>query len=289
MKVKQVKTLSTMNTEVHTRITQTAGARPTGERLRQSIVEAWQYRTLLSHLVVMDLKVRYRNSILGFLWTLLNPMLLMLVMWFVFRGMRPASTENFAMYLLAGLMTWTFFSGAVNASLVSILRHRSLLKKIYLPKVIFPLSSVLSQGVNYLFFLAAYIIMTPFAKMSPHLAWGMVIPASLMVFLFSLGLGYVLAALNVYFRDISHITAAVMRAWFYATPIFFSIDRFPKLAWLFYLNPVTYLVECVRQPLMEGVIPPWEMWAIGYLWGILLLVIGHAIFKRLEHDFIYYL
>ena len=289
MKVVRVKTLTAIDAASPATTCQIAGQQPARARMRQSIQEAWHYRTLLWHLIIMDLKVRYRNSLLGFLWTLLNPILLMLVMWMVFGRFRPARTENYAMFLLAGLMTWTFFAGSVNAGLASMLRHRSLLKKLYLPKVIFPLATVGSQLVNYLFFLLAYLILTPFAGMRPHPVWLMLLPATAMVFLFSLGLAYVLAALNVYFRDITHITAAVMRAWFYLTPIFYSMDLFPRHIWLFLLNPMTYMVECIRQPLLEASMPSWEMWVVGYLWGLLLLVIGHGIFKRLEHDFIYYL
>lgn len=264
-------------------------ARLSGPGFGESLREAWRYRVLLWHLVVMDLKVRYRGSALGFLWTLLNPILLMLIMYAIFGRFRPASTENYAMFLLAGVMAWTYFSSSISSSLESVLRQGALLKKLYLPKLIFPLATVLSQTLNFFFFLTAYVILTPFVGLAPTWTWLLVAPATLMLFVSSLGLGYILAALNVYFRDVSHVTQAVLRAWFYCTPVLYSLDLFGDWQWVFYLNPATYLVECLRQPLLLGVVPAWELWVVGYLFGALFLVIGHGIFKRLQHDLIYYL
>ncbi|MFC1610890.1 ABC transporter permease [Myxococcota bacterium] len=255
----------------------------------RAIKELYKYRNLVGYLIKLDLKLRYRGSVLGFLWTLLNPLLLMLVMAAVFSRFGRIEEKNYALFLLAGLMIWMFFQQSVEAGLAAILRQRSLLQKIYVPKVIFPVTVVSSNLVNLAFFLVAYLVIAAFSSVGLLPTIPLVLPVLVMVYLISLGGALVMSTLNVFFRDFTHLTGAILRAGFYVTPILYSPTMFGDEAHFFLrLNPMYYPVVAARDVIYYGVVPGPDVWAIGFATGFAILAVGLLVFVANQTKLIYY-
>jgi ABC-type polysaccharide/polyol phosphate export permease len=253
------------------------------------IRELVRYRALLEYLVLLDLRVRYRGSVLGFLWTLLNPLLLMLVMWAVFSRVVRLDEDNYALFLLSGLMGWLFFQQSIDQSLTTIVRNKGLIQKIYLPKIVFPISVVASNLVNLAFFLVAYFLVAlPTAHGIPWTAT-LIVPVLGMLFLMSAGLSLIISALTVFFRDLTHLTSVILRALFYATPIFYRPEVLGSTGhFALKLNPAYYPVIAMRDVLYSGKVPSLEVWAGGYGMGVALVLLGLVIFTNTEDRFVYY-
>jgi ABC-type polysaccharide/polyol phosphate export permease len=251
--------------------------------------ELYDYRELTQYLVVLNLKTRYRGSILGFLWTLLNPLLLMLVMWVVFSRVARVEEDNYALFLLSGLIVWLFFSQSIEAGLNSIIKQRSLMQKIYVPKVVFPVAVVTSNLVNLLFALVAYIIVALLSTGGLPSTIFLLVPALLMLYFVALGSALLLATLNVFFRDFTHLTSAVLRALFYLTPVIYPPDLFGEQAAMYLkLNPVYYPVITARDVLYYGKIPTADVWLIGFACSLVTLVIGATVFMKNQKKFVFY-
>lgn len=255
----------------------------------QAIQDLVKYRLLLRYLVTLELKQRYRGSVLGFLWTLLNPLLLMVVMWAVFSQVRKFDQEHYALFLFSGLMSWLFYAQSVEQSLNTIVSRAGLFKNLYLPKVIFPMSVVSSNLVNLVFFFGAYLLMSiATGKMLPVTV--LLLPVAIFgLFLFALGTALITCSLNVFFRDITHLTSAILRALFYITPIFYRPEMLgEKAAFFLKLNPLYYPITCVRNVLYDGIVPSFTDWSLTFGIGTLLVVLGLSIFRNTESKFVYY-
>ena len=179
----------------------------------------FQYKDLLFQLVQRDVKLKYRRSFLGYVWSVLNPLLIMLVMTVVFSTMFQRKITNYPVYLITGRTLFEFYSTSTKAAMRSILGNGTLLKKTYVPKYIFPLAKVTSSLVDCFFSLGAMLIVIAFthAKVSWYLLLSPIILVQ--IYIFSLGVGFFLSAINVFFRDMQHIYQAVITAWMYATPL----------------------------------------------------------------------
>jgi ABC-type polysaccharide/polyol phosphate export permease len=255
----------------------------------QPLKELLRYRALLGYFVVLDLKARYRGSFLGFLWTLLNPLLLMVVMWIVFSRFARVDEDSYALFLLSALMAWDFFSQSVGRSLTSIVQNRALIQLIYLPKLVFPFSIVGSNLLNLLFFFVAYLILASFSEHG--VPWtAVLLPAvMLMMLILSAGAALLMCSLTVFFRDFTHLTPVLMRALFYLTPIFYRPDMLgPKGEFFLRLSPVFYPVVATRDVLYYGRVPAMDIWTAGYGTALLLLAVGLFVFTQTERRFVYY-
>lgn len=256
--------------------------------------QAWnhfiQYRPLLRELVRRDLKVKYRRSFLGYVWSLLNPLLMMVIMTIVFSYMFRFNIPNFPLYLICGQTFWTFFNESTNMSMYSVLQNSALIKKVYIPKFIFPISRVLSSFVTMSFSLAAVLIVLIFTR-SP-LYWTILlcpIPL-LLLLLFSTGIGMILSALSVYFRDVTHLYGVLTLAWMYLTPIFYPIEALPEgVAQLVSSNPITHYIVFFRSLVLNGVLPEIRVIALGCFWSFAVFVAGLMIFRKLQKNFILYI
>ncbi len=257
---------------------------------------AWQhfmrYRPLMRELVVRDLKVKYRRSFLGYLWSLLNPLMMMAVMTVVFSFMFKSNIENFPLYLICGNTLWAFFSESTTMAMSSVLNNGALIKKVYIPKFIFPISRVLSSFVTMSFSLVAILIVMIFTRTPFH--WEVILFPIPLVFLllFCIGVGMILAGLAVYFRDIMHLYGVIMMAWMYATPIFYPLD--PKVLpenviAIIKLNPMYHYINFFREIVIYGNIPGPNTWFACISCCVLSLGLGLLIFRRLQHNFILYL
>lgn len=249
-----------------------------------------KYKPLIHELVIRDLKVKYRRSFLGYLWSLLNPLLMMAVMSFVFSSFFRVNIENYPVYLICGQTLYSFFTESTNMAMGSILASGSLIRKIYIPKFIFPFSRVMSSFVTMSFSLAAILIVMIITRARFYWTMLLAVVPIVFLFLFCCGLGMILAALCVYFRDIKHLWSVITLAWMYATPIFYSIDTLPaNKAQIIRLNPLYHFITLFRSLMMFGTVPELDAWLWGIGSGLAAFAVGLLVFGKLQKNFILYI
>lgn len=258
---------------------------------RYRIKTFFKYQDLLRQLVSRDLKLKYRRSLLGYLWSILNPLLVMMVMTVVFSAMFRHNIANYPVYLIIGRMVFEFMSQSTNAAMRSVTGNAALLKKTYVPKYIFTLSKITSTMVENVFSLGALLIVMLATRSAFH--WQMIlIPLIIFqMYLFCCGLGFILAELNVFFRDIQYIYRAITTAWMYLTPIFYPIENLPEGIQLFVkiCNPLYYYVAQFRDVTMYGRLPGPRIFFGGWIIGIVTLLLGIWLFGRRKDKFILYI
>lgn len=281
-------------------VDRTAGVMP---KLR----ELWSYRELIRNLVLRDLRVRYKGSALGYLWTQLAPLLMMLVFWFVFSVFFVSNIAMFAIFLIVALLPWNFCAEAVAGGTRSVLDNASLIKKVFFPREVLPLVSVLSSMVNFLFslpmmFLVMAIVQLNYAPLQGQLNFSWTIaylPVILLLqMLFLSGVALFLSALAVFFRDTVHLIGILLQFWFFLTPVFYSLDRvigeLPARA-IRWLNPMASIIEFYREILYgnavdSGLIPEPALPAPDsvlrvLVTSLLVLVVGYWFFQRSSGQF----
>lgn len=246
-----------------------------------------RYRELVRNLVARDLKARYKNSILGFFWCLLNPLLMMAVFTVVFTVLMPNDIEKYPVFVLCALLPWNFFSRAVMGSVDSVVGNAHLIKKVYFPREVLPLSTVLSNLVDFLLALVVLFAML-FAFRVRLTAWALLLPAIILIqVIFALGLSLIFATLNVFYRDTKIIMDTVMLAWFFLTPVFYRIeDLIPQYARLMYwVNPMASLISSYRVILYSGASPAFDFLARTFVTALALLAMGYLFFGRCSRVF----
>jgi ABC-type polysaccharide/polyol phosphate export permease len=256
----------------------------------QLFKEISRYRELIWALALKDLRVRYKRSVLGFLWALLNPLFMMIILTVVFSAIMNRQIDQYAVFLLVAILPWTFFSQALSYSVESIVGNGELLKKIYIAKSVFPVAAVLANLINFLLSLIPLIILLAALRFPFHWTW-VYLPFPLICLIaFTLGFGFFCAAANVFFRDVSHIIQIVLTAWFYCSPIIFSLDDLPeKYRILFRLNPMLYILNGFRLSVYYGMLPSVQSAAMSLACGLIFLILGYMVFRRYQDKFVYYL
>lgn len=276
-----------------------AGARVgTGQRLR----DLWAARELLRNLIGKELKVRYKSSALGFVWSLVTPLLMTAVFTVVFATFLriELGAGDFATFFLAGYLTWQFFSNSVNSAVGAIVGNGALIRKVWFPREVLPLSLVASQAVH---FLLALVATSPLFILRRGVHWETLValPVGLLLLtLFTAGVAMLYAAANVSFRDLQELTQVIFLVWFYATPVIYPIFfvEQPEARWalpIVLANPMTWFVRFFQTalygiPLPEGVNPPpglpsIETVAICTAWALGTLAVGYLVFNRLAVTF----
>ena len=257
---------------------------------RGSVAELAHFRQLIGLLVARELKVRYKRSVLGLLWTMLNPLVLMVVYTVVFTTIMPTTQKNFAIFLLAGLLPWIFFSGALLQGLTSVLTNQDLIRKVRVPQAVFPLSVVASNLVNFGLSLAPLFLLMAVAG-QPFTSALLFLPvATLLITLFTSGVTLLLSSFTVFFRDVRHLTEVGLQVLFYLTPVLYGFEQLQgRSAWWFdifrtalSINPLSYLVPLVRDPVYYGRIPPPATLALATAIALSTLVLGFRVFVKLE-------
>lgn len=254
------------------------------------IAELYKYKNLINELVNRDIKKKYRRSILGILWSMLNPLLMMLITAMVFSNLFRFEIKNFALYLLTGQIIFSFYAEATNFAMGSILENGHLIKKVYVPKYLFPLSRVTSSAVNLLFTLPAMlaIILVTGQTISFKILF-CIIPLVLL-FIFCLGMGLFLSALAVYFRDMFHLYGVALTALNYATPIFYPENIIPvQFQWIVHCNPIYYYLKIFREVVYSNQIPDINLIIICFFISIIALIIGAYFFNKKQNNFILYI
>ena len=220
------------------------------------MIQLYNYRDLLIELVKRDIKKKYRRSVLGILWSMLNPFFTMLIMTMVFSNFFRFSITNFPLYLLTGQLMFNFYGEATNTSMESILENSSLIKKVYVPKYIFPLAKVLSSCVNFILSLPGLVLLLFIT--ATDIKWIMLLSIIPIIYLliFCCGVGLILSTVAVYFRDMFHLYGVLLTALSYLTPIFYPKEIIPeKYVFLINFNPLYYFVTMFREIMYYGRLP----------------------------------
>ncbi len=248
-----------------------------------------KFLPLLKNLVSKDFKIKYRRSVLGIAWSVLNPLFTMLVITTVFGKLLKITVPNFATYYIVGYAIWNFFSEATSNSVSSILSSASLIKKVYIPKYIFPIEKCLFSLVNFFFTLIAVVIVMLCQGVIPGInALFFVIPV-FYCFVFVCGVSLFLSAATVFFRDIQHLYSVLLTVIMYLTPIIYPLELIEGeelVSKIVHLNPMTHYVEYFRHLVMYNKFPMWEenLWCMGA--ALISLLIGALMFKKSQSKFI---
>jgi lipopolysaccharide transport system permease protein len=257
------------------------------------VAELYEYRELLKNLVLRDLKVRYKNSVLGVLWSLLNPLLMTLVFTVVFTLMIPGGYQlpNYPVFFMCGFLPWSFLSASLTSSTGAIVTNSNLIKKVYFPREILPLADVLSNLVHFFLALTVLFAMLFIFQMKLTPAVLMLPVVILAQFLFVAGLAFLLSAANVFYRDTQHILGPVTQAWFFLTPIFYPISILPESKvilgmtvnvqwWARRLNPMASLVTSYRDVLYYGSPTGLDFLLRTFVTCLGVFVLGYWVFCR---------
>jgi len=251
----------------------------------KKIKEITVYKELLFNLTSKELKLKYKNSALGFFWSFLNPLLMLTVYTFAFKFIMRIEIENYSLVLLAGLLPWNFFNASVQGSTMSLVNNSHLIKKVYFPREIIPLSLIMSNFVNFLMTMIVLFV----AMMLFGVPLGiniLMLPVVLMLLvMFTTGLSLMLSALNVYYRDVSHFVEILFMAWIYLTPVIYSFSMIPEKYRIFLmLNPMTLVVELIRDTTIRNVFPDLKFLLALLVVSSITLVVGQSVFTKLERD-----
>jgi len=252
----------------------------------------FKYRELFFQLVARDIKLKYRRSILGYLWSVLNPLLIMIVMILVFSNMFRQNIQFFPVYLLIGQMLFNFMTTATSRSLTSVIDNASLLKKIYIPKYIFTLAVVTSELVNFFFMMGALIIVV--IATGVPVTWRMffILIPIIQIYFFCIGLGLFLAQVTVFFRDIMYIWSVITTAWLYLSAIFYPVSILPgKIYFLVtQINPLYFYITMFRNFTFGGPnLGSLDLAIRGAFAAGLMLILGLVSFSHNQKKFILYL
>lgn len=253
-------------------------------------LNVWKYKWLLQELISRDLKIKYRRSFLGYFWSILNPLMLMTVLTIVFSHMFRFAIPNYPVYLLAGQLVFSFFVEATNASMEAILSCASLIKKVYLPKYIFPLSKTLSSLTNFGFSIIALFIVVLVTKPVLYLTIILLPLFIIYLFVFTIGVSLIVSTLVVFFRDTYYLYGVFLTALNYLTPIFYPVNILPPwLQKLLFLNPLYNYITMFRNIVLYGKWPTLTEHMICIIFSVGVLLLGCYIFNKNQKDFILYM
>lgn len=261
--------------------------------MKDYITTLKKYRYLLENLIARDLKVKYRRSSLGFIWSILNPLLMMLVITTVFQHVLKFDTSqipDFTIFYLTGSLLFNFVAESTSLALTSIVSFSPLIKKVYIPKYIFPVEKILFAFVNMLFSLIALVIML-IIRRTPVTVTALLFPVPLIyILIFCIGFGLILSSLNVFFRDVGHLYSVWVTAWMYLTPVMYSITMLPEwMQRIMKLNPLYHYITYFRNLIIDGFVPGINENLTCIFTSLVFLILGIIIFKKNQDKFILYI
>lgn len=248
-----------------------------------------KYKYLLLELIKKDIKLKYRNSVLGFLWTLIEPLLTMIVLTLIFSNLLGKGDDNFPVYILCGRLLYSFFASGTRSALKSVRAHGTMISKVYIPKYMYPLATIIS---NYIIFLISMVVLIGVAivmKVRPTLyVFEAVIPLTVIAVL-TMGVGLLLATLDVFFRDLEYLWSVILMLIMYTCAIFYKADKVMTTsnAWIFKINPLYSLIVNFRNAVFGRPLDMYHLWySIGFSAAIFIL--GTVVFARKQDEFILY-
>ena len=258
-------------------------------RLKSNVQEIYKYRYVTYAYVMTNLKSRYRRSVLGFLWTVLAPMIHYVIMGLVFTVLLKTQIEDYFVYYFSGAIFFSVVSSTLNRAPVAFIQNEHFIKKIYLPKIIFVQNIVIYEVVNFILSAVALLIL---GMISGHLKLSFMVFASiipiLLVAVFLFGISSILSLATVYFRDLLHIIPAILQATFFATPIIYNKSMVPeKYHILIDINPLSYFLEAFRQPLLQHTFPDSQLLGLLALISLISFCVGFLIIEKFQNKIIF--
>lgn len=258
----------------------------------QHFKELYEYREMIISLVRRDLRGRYKGSVLGFLWTFINPLLQLIVYTIVFSIIMNTSYEQYYLFLFVALVPWMFFSSSVTDGAASILKEKDMVKKIYFPREVLPISTVTSGFVNMILtFIVVFVVVIISGRGLNPLAL-LCLPVVMIVeYILCLGIALIVSSLTVYLRDLQYILGIFVMALQYLTPVMYGVDMVERssagkwLVMMFNLNPMTPIIKIYRQIIYYGEVPELGSLLIAVAVGVVFIVVGEILFKRLQKGF----
>lgn len=253
------------------------------------ILEVVRYRHVLQNLISTNLKARYRRSVFGFLWSLLNPLFTMLILTVVFSSIYKSSFNVLGLYIMSGLLPWIMISNTMTNGCSSLVGAEGYLKKVYLPKQIFPMSVLGVEIVNFLLSLISLFVLALAFGARPNLSWLLLPFAIILLAIFLLGIILTTSVITIYFRDFSHILQIGLTGMFYVTPIVYPLSLIAgtKLEQLIKLNPFFYFIEMFHQIIKDAIVPSAFYWLVCLALAIFSYAVGVFVFRNKENDIIY--
>jgi len=260
--------------------------RPPPFGAKQWLDEVVAYSELLTNLVARDLKTKYRGSFFGIFWSLLNPLLLMAVYTLVFSVIVRVNIHPYAIFLLAGLVPWNAFAQSLTMATSSVLDNKGIVTKVAFPLQLLPLSAVLANSVNFVINIGLLLVLTVIFRVDLSLTMLLVPVLVLMQLAFTFGVGSMLAAAQVYFRDVQYFLTILITAWFFLTPIVYSVDLVPRrLRAILALNPMAWDVSSFQDVWFYGRLPNWTYFGGFLAVSLLSLLVGIVVYGRLSRRF----
>ncbi len=246
------------------------------------------YRDLVLQLIARSVKTRYKRSFLGVAWTMVNPLLTLLVLTIVFASIFRFPMKNYALFVLSGLLIWNFFAQSTSAAMNDLIWSGGLLSRIYMPKSAFTFAAIGTGLVNLILALIPYMLISLILG-NPIQAAVLFLPIPILfTAMFALGIGLAVSAVAIYFPDVMPMYDVLLTAWMYLTPAIYPIDQVAEnIQVILRLNPMYYYVEAFRTILYEGKVPSIEILLIGFLVGIVSLIFGWVVFNRRARDYAY--
>lgn len=247
----------------------------------------YRYREMLINMVRRELRGKYKGSILGFLWTFINPLLQLVVYTIVFSNIMRMGVSNYEIFLFVALIPWMFFSTSVLSGAGSIIYNQSLVTKIYFPREILPLSVVTSNFINMIYCSVIVLAVVLFYHMNLNLeVWFMLPVIAFIEYILVIGIVLIVSALTVYFRDLEHILGIIVMAWQFLTPVMYPESFVPsQYQAILYLNPMTPIIISFRDVLYYGKMPVVENLVYAFLWSLIIFICGFLLFGKLQKDF----
>ena len=247
----------------------------------------YRYREMLINMVRRELRGKYKGSILGFLWTFINPLLQLVVYTIVFSNIMRMGVSNYEIFLFVALIPWMFFSTSVLSGAGSIIYNQSLVTKIYFPREILPLSVVTSNFINMIYCSVIVLAVVLFYHMNLDLeVWFMLPVIAFIEYILVIGIVLIVSALTVYFRDLEHILGIIIMAWQFLTPVMYPESFVPsQYQAILYLNPMTPIIISFRDVLYYGKMPVVENLVYAFLWSLIIFICGFLLFGKLQKDF----
>lgn len=253
--------------------------------------EIWDYRQMIISLVRKDLRGRYKGSVLGFLWTFLNPLFQILVYSFVFAVILPTGMDKYYLFLTVALIPWIFFQASITGGSTSVLSQKDLVKKIYFPREVLPISYVTSCFVNMLLCFIVVFAVVIISGTKILLLGILYLPVIMIIeYILALGIAMITSALTVYFRDMEHILSIISMIWMYLTPVVYPKERYdnlpPKIKFVMtHINPMTPVINAYRTILYESKLPDMSTLLEALGLGVFFLVAGFFVFGKLKKHF----
>ena len=250
--------------------------------------EIIHYRELLGKMVSRNIKTRYKRSVLGIAWTMLNPLMMMLILTMVFSSIFRVNLEHYPIYVLSGLVCWNFFAQTTASAMNELVWGGSLLTRIYVPRSIFAFTALGTGLVNVVLSMVPLLVIMLVTGAPLGLSLLFVPVSILIVAMFALGVGLFLSALAVYFVDVVEMYQVFLMAWFYFTPLVYPVQIIPAhYTWAFLLNPLYYMVEVFRQPIFLGRLPDLQTLTVACLLSLFTVLFGWWFFTRKADEFAY--